>query len=166
MSRLPRPYIPISVRLKVAARQYASRETLFPKSQAAILSAIYCVGTDSQKLKSLLTILFNDGDDPIVHLDHNPALENREKVFRNGVHVDYDPPANDPDHLVYRLAPDHRTKTNVRGEHGQHPDRVLIVKNRRLEERDAGKPPRRVAKIRSRGFQKGPKRKWPSRPFR
>ncbi len=86
-----------------------------------------------------------------LRLDHDPALGARAKVFdKRGKHIDYDPPANDVAHLIYRphgaeFVGSHHIKTNVRGEHGQHPDRVLIKKQRRLERAEAlkklaGKP--------------------------
>lgn len=91
-----------------------------------------------------------------LHLDHDPALGSREKVFRKGVHVGYKPDANDPEHLYYREATAHRLKTNVRGEHGQHPDRVLIKKQRRLER---GPKPKKGGRIRQ-------LIKWPKRPLK
>lgn len=78
--------------------------------------------------------------------------------------MQYEPDANDPDHLFYRphgpeFDGSHLIKTNVRGDHGQHPDRVLIKKQKRLER---GPRPKRQP-----GFKKAkaPKTKWPSRPF-
>ena len=109
-------------------------------------------------MAGLIRFLFGD---QVVHLDHHPALAAREKVFRNGEHVGYIPAANDPDYLLYREEAEHRLKTNVRGDGAQHPDRVLIKKQRRLER---GPKPKRGPKIRSRGFSSA-KQKLPSRPF-
>ena len=162
MSQLPRPYIPLSIRVQVAERQFIVATACGFTNAFGIPTPISEIRekwakNNSAMLKHMLTTMFGDQK---VHLDHDPPLGARKKVFKRGVHVDYDPPANDPRYLVYRLAVDHRTKTNVRGEHGQHPDRVLIKKNRRLEERQSGKvPPRRKAKIAQR------KNPWPSRPF-
>lgn len=124
--RLPRPYIPLSVRIDVVYRQLC-------------LLSPHRVTIDTTKsertiLKRLLEAMFGD---ETVHLDHDPPLGAREKVYGvvKGV-VDvirYIPDANDPEHLVYRTETLHKLKTNVRGEHGQHPDRVLIKKQRRLE---------------------------------
>ena len=165
--RLVRPYIPLSVRSQVAERQFDAA-TSFPHENGERNASVFRAYVDreswkkrialSEQIDTFLRLLF--GDQPC-HLDHDPPLGAREKIFKRGVHVDYCPRANDPNHLVYRLAVDHRTKTNIRGEHGQHPDRVLIKKNRHLEEKQNGKAPsRRKSKIaRPKNF------KWPSRPF-
>jgi hypothetical protein len=145
MARLYRPHIPLSVRCAVALRQIneiwpdhpsppSLRTTRFGRLLKARLSA----------LKSGLGVTD-------LQLDHDPPLGARRKVFKDGMHADYDPPANSPDHLIYREAGAHRLKTNVRGEHGQHPDRVLIKKARRIER---GPRPKRGPKIQSRGFDK------------
>jgi hypothetical protein len=113
-----------------------------------------------------------------LHLDHDPPLGAREKVFNSaGEHVGYEPDANDPEHLIYRTATAHRFKTNVRGDGAQHPDRVLIKRQRKLEKREAakaaakrpGKASPSVPKFRpsSRPLQSA--NRWPprgSRPFR
>jgi hypothetical protein len=99
-----------------------------------------------------------------LRLDHTWALENRPKRFKKGVHVDYYPPANDPEWLGYRpqgtqFAGSHDVKTRIRGDRGQLSDNALAKKERRrLRKLD---PKRRKAKIAQ------PKNfKWPSRPFR
>jgi hypothetical protein len=97
-----------------------------------------------------------------LRLDHDPPLGGRPKTG-DGKRTVYTPSANDPDHLFYRphgteFDGSHLIKTNVRGDHGQHPDRVLIKKQKRLER---GPRPKRQP-----GFKtKAPKTKWPSRPF-
>lgn len=159
MPRLYRPHIPLSVRCKVAERQLAD----FPTIQC-----LHLVVPEWHKLRNRL-------DSAMIHLarafgcdvnelrlDHEPPLAARPRryLYRRGV-MKYTPDANDPDHLFYRPygpqhAGSHLIKTNVRGDHGQHPDRVLIKKARRLTE---NKPPRRKVKIKSRGFDKV------SRPF-
>ena len=50
-----------------------------------------------------------------LHLDHDPALGARKRKGE-GKKTVYDPPANSPDHLIYREKHDHHIKTNVRGE--------------------------------------------------
>lgn len=145
MSRLPRPFIPFAIRVQVAERQ--AREEghsfLYPGERSK-----------SKWLADLLLFLFGYAK---VHLDHDPPLGAREKIMRGGEIVGYRPAANDPESLVYRLAVDHQIKTNVRGLHGQHPDRVLIKKQRR---RERPQSKRRKAKIaQPNNF------KWPSRPF-
>lgn len=144
----PRPYIPISIRLKVAERQYRNRYTVMPTTQKSIADGVMAVGPDGLKLKTFLQMLF--GGAP-VDLDHNPPLRARTFSKRTGK---YTPDANDPDHLEYRLkAPEanrsHYIKTYVRGDRGQFPDRVLIKRERRRE-----KP------------KKKRKTKWASRPMR
>lgn len=120
--RLPRPHVPFSVRVMVAFRQLC-------------LITPHRVGVDQSKpakhnLEALLHVLFGDEK---VHLDHDPPLGAREKIIKKDEIVGYIPDANDPDFLFYRTATLHRLKTNVRGEHGQHPDRVLIKRQRRRE---------------------------------
>lgn len=98
-----------------------------------------------------------------LHLDHDPPLAARPR-FRHGLgkKTYYEPDANDHAHLIYRGAHAHHIKTNVRGDGAQHPDRVLIKKERRRREGKRAKPKR---KWRTRPFPKS-KRKIPSRPFR
>jgi hypothetical protein len=135
--RLPRPYIPLAVRVLVAERQFYQTFKIIP--------AFY--GTQAQRLKDLLKDLFPDGP---VELDHDPPLAVRKKIHnRHGEIIGYDPPANSVDHLIYRKASDHRIKTYTRGEGAQYPDRVLIKKIRRIEH---PKPKKKY--------------KWPSRSFR
>jgi hypothetical protein len=119
--RLPRPYIPLAVRVLVAERQFYRTLKIVP--------AFY--GTQAQRLKDLLKDLFPDAP---VALDHDPPLAFRKKIHNNrGEIIEYDPPANSVDHLIYRKATDHRIKTYTRGEGAQYPDRVLIKKIRRIE---------------------------------
>jgi len=149
--RLLRPHIPLFVRCQVALRQtghspgWAIDRIFAAKSCARLLAET--MAEIAGRLKCEVSNL---------HLDHDPALGAREKLFHKGVHVGYSPDANDPEALIYREAGAHRIKTNLRGDHGQHPDRVLIKKARRLTE---NKPPKRKVKIPSRGFGKA------SRPF-
>jgi hypothetical protein len=65
-----------------------------------------------------------------LELDHDPPLAVRQFNPRTGK---YKPDANDPNHLFYRTAEDHRVKTNIRGEHGQYSDRTLIKRERRRQ---------------------------------
>ena len=166
MSRLPRPHVPMIVRCRVAARQigWNDPDTLLslhrphsgaPKGTAGHGRLLQKLLVElAKKLKCEVTDL---------RLDHDPALENRVKVFRKGIHVDYKPAANDPEWLAYRphgpeFAGSHLIKTNVRGDHGQHSDRAQAAKNKNIaKNRD---PKRRKAKIAQ------PKNfRWPSRPF-
>ncbi len=87
-----------------------------------------------------------------LRLDHDPPLAQRPQERRGlGRKTYYTPAANDPEHLFYRPhgpqhAGSHLIKTNVRGDHGQHPDRVLIVKARKLEKRKAAEKAVRARK--------------------
>lgn len=153
--RLPRPHISLEVRCRVALRQLGEA---FPNR--AIDARRRASGGLAQYLSELLVALAHslgcEVDD--IRLDHQPALALRRKVFRSGTHVDYDPPSDSADDLSYLSHVDHLVKTNERGDHGQHPDRVLIKKMRRIER---GPRPKRQP-----GFKtKAPKRRWPSRPF-
>jgi hypothetical protein len=83
-------------------------------------------------------------------LDHDPPLALRERHRRwtgSRIAAYYDPPANDPEHLFYR--DDHRTKTFLRGDHGQYSDITLIKRERRRN-----RPAKPKRKIPSRQFQK------------
>lgn len=189
MSRLPRPYIPLSVRLEVAARQLCEKVGY---RAGRIITELRGFSLRHQ-LDEILREVF--GEQP-VHLDHDPALENRTKVYAKGVHVDYAPAANDPNFLLYRIVPEHRIKTYVRGDGAQHSDAGLARKLKRMaknrekrkstkakvggkkstvrtnktRENYSGIIPRKS--IRSRGFAsdsraklRTPKRKWARRPF-
>lgn len=135
MSRLPRPYIPVSVRVQVAERQLIER------------GMFTFVGPASMRLRFSLKSLFNDKK---AELHHRPALVNR-RLKRNG---DYDPPANDPAYLVYLADDDHDIETRVRGLHGQHSDFGLRRKNRRMDENRGRRKRRPKKKIPSRPFPK------------
>jgi len=112
----------LAVRVQVAERQ------------ARILRIAYSdsmFDSDGARLAYLLRQLFNDK--PFA-LDHNPALMNRKRRG-TGKNTIYSPPANDPDHLIYRDAgpgSDHDIKTRVRGDGAQHSDLALarIAKRR------------------------------------
>jgi hypothetical protein len=145
--RLPRPYIPLKVRLQVAWRQ------LEPKPRRYGLG-YFLTFNRAERLRRILSEIFTD--DVKVHLDHDPPLFARLKIRdKNGAVIGYSPAANDPDFLVYRAKEDHRVKTYVRGEHGQYSDTVLIKRERKREKKKAGK----VRKYR------WPKRKLKSRSF-
>jgi hypothetical protein len=135
MSRLPRPYIPIPVRLWVIDRQL----------RAAGLEVNCLEMSLSAALKVKLRWLF--GDEPI-HLDHDPALENRAFNPRTRK---YTPDANDPDCLRYRPTAheaegSHHIKTHVRGDHGARSDTAEAKHWRTIErnrQRRAGKLPQK-----------------------
>lgn len=129
----PRPHIPLSVRAEVAERQ---------------LGACLLSGKLAERLAWALKQLFGG---ELFHLDHDPPLAARRKVFdRAGAFVDYDPPANSAPHLIYRTVETHRVKTYVRGEHGQLSDRMLINRAKRAERGPSARP---KAAIRGLSFQ-------------
>lgn len=155
MPRLYRPHIPLSVKCAVAKRQI----------NAAGIKPITTEKLSTFLFLALDALAFDMGcDRSDLRLDHDPPLGARTKVGEGKLTV-YTPDANDPEHLFYRphgaeFAGSHLIKTNCRGDHGQHPDRVLIKKMRRIER---GPRPERPN-----GFNKNsktPKPKWPSRPF-
>jgi hypothetical protein len=143
MSRLPRPHIPIAVRVQVADRQLGiagKMQHRFAKYAPLGL-----------RLKWALDDLFGGHK---CELHHRPALVNRRRK-RNG---DYDPPANDPNYLVYLAVGEHDVETRIRGQHGQHSDLGMARKNKRIAKNRDSK--RRKAKIAQREEYR-----WPSRPF-
>jgi hypothetical protein len=141
--RLPRPYIPIGICVSVAARQCLLLPSKPSRQAASIILRSELPA--SEKLKRLLLILFGD---ETAHLDHDPALQNREKIYRTdydgrgGVLVrtiiGYRPDANDPEFLRYRDKQEHKIKTLVRGDGAQYSDAALARKNKRIaKSRDA-----------------------------
>lgn len=154
MARLPRPYVPLPVRCRVALCQLGNlfiAETLddYRGRMGELLR---------QSLDRLAELMGCSASD--LHLDHDPPLGAREKI-RDGAGniIEYIPAANNPDHLRYRphgprFERSHLIKTNVRGDHGQHPDRVLIKRQRRRERMEAGE------------IKQAPKQAWPKRKMR
>lgn len=126
--RIPRPYIPIGVKVTVAKRQ----------ARAAGCSidwnALEKLCGDDQ-LRVLLNVLFPD---IVCHLDHDPPLMLRDRTK----HGDYLPDANDPDWMIWRSKDGHRLKTYVRGDGAQLSDAAKRRKeiNRK---RKATKPKRK-----------------------
>lgn len=152
MARLYRPYIPLFVRVEVAARQ--CRERGFEAATGILTLPI----SDRYKLNELLLMLF--ANRPYA-LDHDPALVNRKKRRRlvydkktDGVKAvwDYSPRANDPNFLIYREAgpgSDHDIKTRVRGDGAQLSDLGKARKAKRVKknrERGRGASPLRFGR--------------------
>ena len=133
--RLKRPYIPLSVRVKVAERQLAYHGVILAVNKEPSLA---------KQLTELLGVLQSILRADKLHLDHDPALALRKFNKHTGK---YKPDANDPEYLKYRATDGHRTKTFLRGEHGQRSDISQINRERR------------------RARPKKKKRAWPSRPF-
>lgn len=164
MGRLYRPHIPLAIRVQVAGRQLSERG-LHLRVEAIKVATDTC----GEQLAILLLLLSNTiGCKPAdLRLDHDPALAARPKERRGlSSKTFYTPDANDPDHLFYRPhgpehAGSHLIKTNVRGDNGQHPDRVLIKKQRRLEQ---GPKPKRQSQFSSPPMR-SKKSTWPKRSF-
>lgn len=157
MARLPRPYIPLRVRCLVALRQCFERG----------ITPLLALGTSHSKaLAIMLSALFQGRK---VDLHHRPALENREQIVIDGKFICYVPDANDSDFLIYLenndQNNDHYIETHVRGvgalrsDTGQRNHQKALDRNRGALKR------RPKVKIRSRGFDKSKKRKWPKRKF-
>jgi hypothetical protein len=139
--RLLRPYIPLHVRLLVIERQ-ARAGWNYSIMDQKLFEGYFPALKD--RIRMLLQVTFRADS---VHLDHDPALENRIKVFDdNGKLIGYQPDANDPEYLIYRTKPGHYIKTHVRGDGAQYSDTALAKRERKRN---------RTKK----------KYKWPSRPF-
>ena len=158
MKNRPRPRVPEKVQIAVALRQIGrlrvpvTVEQFQNETQPAYLERL---------LRALAIIL--DCPRSELRLDHDPPLRARAYNPRvKNVAARYTPNANDPAHLLYRphsaeFEGSHHIKTNVRGDHGQFPDRILIKRERRREnpKKKRGTFPRGRSKIQSRPFQKG-----------
>lgn len=124
--RLPRPPIPIEVKCRVAMRQLGEMwpDTVIAahhRKHGALLKELLT------RLAALLGCEISD-----LRLDHEPALGVRGKSFgHHGRFIDYIPPANDPNALIYREKHAHHIKTNVAGDHGQFSDTVLMKRERK-----------------------------------
>lgn len=164
MPRLLRPHIPLEVRCRVALRQGGE---MWIDNVIIEWKGVRGLGLGELlkiKLEQFAILLACEAKD--LRLDHNPALGAREKVFRKGVHVGYRPDANDPDYLVYREKHAHHIKTNVRGDGAQHPDRVLIKRERKRANKTVKKKRHKWRTSDSGVKTRNPKRKWASRPLR
>lgn len=146
MSRLPRPYIPLDVRLDVATRQI---QTLMKLTSKPVYPDRLSLRRQlDEALASLKDILKTNSLD----LDHDPALVNRRKIHnRRGEIIRYVPDANDPRFLFYRASDGHDIKTRVRGDHGQYSDLMLAKRERR--------------RLRKKRKYRWASRSIPSRPF-
>lgn len=128
MPRLYRPYVPLAVRVLVAEQQLTEVSRLAAPTTPVGVRLAWLLEVLARKIGCAVANL---------RLDHDPPLAARPKFRRGlGKKTHYVPPANSPDHLLYRphgaeFEGSHLVKTNVRGDHGQHPDRVLIKKERR-----------------------------------
>lgn len=150
--KLLRPYIPLEVRCRAALRQLG-----YHAHQMDRLIDINRTrpGAVTSYLASLLHRLREHLGAEKLHLDHDPALENRQKVRRKagGEIIYYAPGANDPDFLIYReggfKGSAHDIKTRVRGENGQFADNVIAKRARRRAKKIAQKNAPRSKNLRS-----------------
>ena len=170
--RLSRPYIPLAIRIEVALRQARERGIVWEIGELPRKA--------SDRLAYILHKLFAGEE---YHLDHDPALVNRMKrskpcydAPRDGIRwrIVYSPDANDPKHLIYRTAAEHKIKTLVRGDGalrsdaGQRRYNKKVAKNRSKDKKRPGRWPK-GRKLRSRAINPGWRRKrsrkgkgWPS----
>lgn len=123
--RLHRPYIKIKTRLIVAERQAAAH---LPNWSATAPSKPL-----GNRLKWLLKLLFGSEE---CELHHRPALLNRRRYIRHGK-IHYDPPANDPNFLVYLRKSDHEIETRIRGQGAQLSDLAIARKRKRAARKKA-----------------------------
>ena len=139
--KLPRPYIPLSVRLAVVTRQ--------------CLEAGIGVAPTSAKKAELINVclrrLFHGAP---VQLDHDPPLMLR-MIRKNakGEVIRYFPDANEPDFLIYRKTDDHKIKTLVKGDGAQRSDfaqrRYLkrVAKNRTEKKKFSPRKPKQIRRV-------------------
>lgn len=163
MARLPRPSIPLAIRLDVAMRQAGL--------EAAERLGYINVAKSSRKVGALLESYLVDLAARMgcprdqLQLHHDPALENREKIIKGGVIVGYKPDANDPEHLFYlpfgaEYDDSHYIRTNVRGQNGQFSDNMLAKRERKRKRKAERCRTGKVKKIANR------KTAWPPRGSR
>lgn len=168
--KLPRPHIPLRVRVTVAHRQLVYRG-LWTKAHIRLMADSPMPA--GHQLKHAIGLLFEGRK---VELHHRPALENREKIFKDGVHVGYRPHPNNPDFLIYLenndKNNDHYIETHVRGVGARRSDTGERNHQKAMERNRGLRPSKKSRPIKSRGFasDSGPglrteKRKWPTRKF-
>lgn len=169
--RLPRPNIPLEIKLLVVMRQLGDFDAdgfVASAKEQRMLGDAFNI-----KKAELAELLGCEPSD--LRLDHDPALENRRRICNHrGEFVRYVPDANDPEYLKYRTAHSHHIKTNVRGDGAQFADNVIAKRERRRQKKKTRRKPEwpegkfRVQlrwpkrKLQSRGFDNG-KRKMDRR---
>jgi hypothetical protein len=139
--KLLRPRIPVETRCRVLLRQIGHfwPDDVIQANRGHLQKLL------DRLLDELRTVLSPASDEPL-HLDHDPALENRPFDETTGK---YTPDANDLEHLIYRSKENHRLKTLVRGDGAQLSD-AAIARKRKKSERKKSRP----------------KHLWSSRPLR
>lgn len=179
--KLPRPSVPAKAELEVVLRQLRLSDYL------AKLTVEHAVAHRQVGIhRDFFLELFADKlgcQVADLDLDHDPALENREKLVelpdgrrrrtvvvpKGAKVIRYFPDANDHERLFYRPrepehAGSHKIKTLVRGDKGQHSDRALAAKNKNIA-KNLAKPKDRK-RSRSTRFPKGPSRVKPRAKMR
>lgn len=150
----PRPYIPLSIRVAVAERQYRDRQLETEEERLRSMDWYDFVCSkkpNGHKLFFLLHVIFGKGE---AQLDHDPALILRKFNARTGR---YTPDANDPAYLIYREKAEHQQKTT-----GRRPGASRTVTTKGS---DIGLKAK-FAKLEKRTkASRRPKQKIPSRPF-
>lgn len=169
MARLYRPHIPLSVRIKVVARQLGQRGL-----SELVQTTNKTTGTWGEELHILLSHFAAASGCTLkdLRLDHDPALGVRRRAGE-GKETVYDPPANHPWFLNYRphgteFEGSHDVKTRIRGDNGQYSDLMLIKRQKRREEKRPKNPGQKYwnmkRKLQSRSqFAKGRKLQSASR---
>jgi hypothetical protein len=148
--KLPRPYIKLSTRCVVARRQLVEGGQIWRQRQPRESLSEYL-----EFLLFRLRLQLTTSIDAPLQLDHDPALENRVKIFDNdGRITGYIPGANSSKHLVYRLVDEHLQKTT-----GRRPGATKTVTSK-------GSDNWLAKKFRRLEGPSRPKQKIPSRPFR
>ena len=132
---LPRPHIPFEVCCRVLLVQLGTLPHLIDRFLAENKGRYEAYHNE---LKPRLAEQLNCKTDEL-HLDHTLPLAARKKIRNEfGEVVGYDPDANDPDYLRYRVRVAHEFKTNKKGDGAQFRDRALINRQKRREQ-----PPKR-----------------------
>lgn len=159
MKNRPRPNIPVATKLAVAGRQIQNIGGLdilmeyAMKKEGETMTHLL-----ERRLVGLASLLGCPRQD--LRLDHDPALRWRRYDPRvKNVAARFQPNANSPEHLIYRTKEDHHIKTQIRGEHGQHADMVLIRRERKRE----NPKPKRKHKLASRPLRSA--NRWVSKSF-
>lgn len=142
MAKLPRPYIPLSVKIEVAVRQLRIEHRV---DDETIRRTERRGGEYLDRLLFMLRLKLGLSRDAKLELHHRPALTNRQQI-KNAIGnvVGFVPDANDPEHLVWLHEADHDVETRIRGLRGQHSDLALRrIRKRRERKAKAKKRPSR-----------------------
>lgn len=125
--KLPRPHIPLHIRVAVASGQLRHGHGVVVDREVGENDDVFLDRLLGHLAYALTGKLFTP-----LHLDHDPALCNRKFNNRTGK---YKPDANDPKFLIYRTTEGHDIKTRVRGDGAQLSDLAMLRKNKRIAKR-------------------------------